>query len=56
MDSVLIKTNGGRSDVYFSEVARQPVFKAMYLSKDNILFAAESSTYHLLNIAIEYDG
>ena len=56
MDSVLIKADGDRSDVYFSEAARQPVFKAMYLSKDNILFAAESSTYHLLNMAIEYDG
>ena len=44
IDSVYEKTYRSRSKVYFSEVAVQPVFETMYLSKDNIIFAAESST------------
>ena len=56
IDSVYDKTYRSRSKVYFSEVAVQPVFEAMYLSKDNIIFAAECSTCQFMKIAIKYDG
>ena len=56
IDSVYDKTDRSRSKVYFSEVVAQPVFEVMYLSKDNIIFAAESSTCQLMKIAIEYGG
>ena len=56
IDSVYDKTYRSRSKVYFSEVAIQPVFEAMYLSKDNIIFTAECSTCQFMKIAIKYDG
>ena len=56
IDSVYHKTDRSRSKVYFSEVVAQPVFEVMYLSKDNIIFAAESSTCQLMKIAIESGG
>ena len=55
IDSVYDNTERSRSKVYFSEVAAQQVFEEMYLSKDNIIFAAESSTCKFMETAIEYD-
>ena len=56
IDSAYDKTDRSRSEAYFSEIAAQPVFEAMYLSKDNIIFGADSSICQFMKMAIEYDG